>query len=82
MLSHALQEPNVVRAPFNQNLFYQNALPRAPQEAEGIYTRLLGPQNQQGPGSKVNLLVRWLSTKFWRDLYRADKSTKLCMVVA
>ena len=30
MLSHALQEPNVVRAPFNQNLFNQNALPRAP----------------------------------------------------
>ena len=27
-------------------------------------------------------LVRWLSAKFWRDLYRADKSTKLCMVVA
>ena len=58
MLSHALQEPNVVRAPFNQNLFYQNALPRAPQEAEGIYTRLLGPQNQQGPGSNVNLYYR------------------------
>ena len=28
------------------------------------------------------VLVRWLSAKFWRDLYRADKSTKLCMVVA
>ena len=28
------------------------------------------------------LIVRWLSAKFWRDLYRADKSTKLCMVVA
>ena len=27
-------------------------------------------------------LVRGLSAKFWRDLYRADKSTKLCMVVA
>ena len=27
-------------------------------------------------------IVRWLSAKFWRDLYRADKSTKLCMVVA
>ena len=28
------------------------------------------------------LIVRWLSAKFWRDLYRADKSTKLYMVVA
>ena len=27
-------------------------------------------------------VVRWLSAKFWRDLYRADKSTKFCMVVA
>ena len=53
-----------MRAPFNQNLFYQNALPRAPQEAEGIYTRLLGPQNQQGPGSKVNLLSGGLVQNF------------------
>ena len=31
---------------------------------------------------KVVRVVRWLSAKFWRDLYRADNSTKLCMVVA
>ena len=46
--------------------------------------KFLWPVNTTGNSPKFILspIVRWLSAKFWRDLYIADKSTKLCMVVA
>lgn len=52
MLSQALQQPYAVRAPVNQNLFYQNPMQVAPQAAEGVYAQLFSQHgSQQDPGS-------------------------------
>lgn len=52
MLSQALQQPYAVRAPVNQNLFYQNPMQVVPQAAEGVYAQLFSQHgSQQDPGS-------------------------------
>lgn len=47
MLSQALQPP--VQALVNNNLFCQNPVQVAPQEAECVYTQCYSPQSQQDP---------------------------------
>ena len=47
MLSQPLQP--AVLAPVNNNLFYQNPVQVAPQEAECVYIQFYGPKSQQDP---------------------------------
>ena len=44
---------------------------KAPNLKESCYT----PFSFKPPSPYSYIIVRWLSAKFWRDLYRADKST-------
>ena len=50
--------------------------------SEKLISSNLGLFSHVNPFCFLYHVVRWLSAKFWRDLYRVDKSTKLCMVVA